>query len=122
MRWSGCSPAGRPVDDWKQETKMTDQTQGTGATQGAGSGVTPPSGSGATTPWYEGIDTEILGHAQNKGWKLDDPKAAFSEATKAARELQKHFGVPADQLLRLPATTADEAGWKAVHSRLGVPT
>ncbi len=29
--------------------------------------------------------------------------------------------MPADQLLRLPATTADEAGWKAVHSRLGVP-
>lgn len=74
------------------------------------------------TPWYEGkADAETIGHWDNKGWKKDDPVAVALEATKQARELQKHFGVPADQIIKLPAKPDDEAGWKAVHQRLGAP-
>src|SRR5262245_39394754 len=75
---------------------------------------------GAAPPWHAGVDQELVGHWQNKGYNLDDPKNIAIEATKQARELQKHFGVPADQILRLPNAT-DEAGWKTVHQRLGMP-
>jgi hypothetical protein len=83
----------------------------------------PPPPPPPQAPWYEGkADAETIGHWDNKGWKKDDPAAIAIEATKAARELQKHFGVPADQLLKLPKDSADDAGWKAVYSRLGVPS
>lgn len=77
----------------------------------------------ATTaaPWHQGIDSEIVGHWQNKGWKLDDPKTVAIEATKAARAAQQFVGLPESQLLKLPKDATDEAGWKAVYGRLGVP-
>lgn len=74
-------------------------------------------------PWYDGkLDAELVGHAQNKGWKIDDPVATAVEAIKGHRELQKHFGVPPEQLIKLPKDAADEAGWKGVYTRLGVPS
>lgn len=91
---------------------------GGGSDTGAGGGA----GGGAAKPWYEGkVDAEIIGHWDNKGWKKDDPAAVAVEASKQARELQKHFGVPAEQLMRLPKDANDEAGWKGVHERLGMP-
>lgn len=72
-------------------------------------------------PWYDGIDAETIGHWDNKGWKKDDPKALVSEVTKAWKGLEKHFGAPADQILRLPKDQTDEAGWAAVRQRLGAP-
>ncbi len=75
-----------------------------------------------TPPWYEGkLDAELLGHIEGKGWKKDDPIDVAINATKQARELAKHYGVPADQLLKLPSKADDEAGWKAVRERLGMP-
>jgi hypothetical protein len=85
--------------------------------------VTPPVVTPPAAPWYEGkADAETIGHWQNKGYDISKPDVIAIEVTKAARELQRHFGVPPDQLLKLPNSAADEAGWKAVHSRLGVPT
>jgi hypothetical protein len=107
------SPIARPK---KEKTKMTDTP-------------TPPAPpphlrrpAPPTTPWYEGkLDAELIGHIENKGWKKDDPGRVAIEATKQARELQKHFGVPPDQLIKLPKDTTDEAGWRAVRERLGAP-
>lgn len=84
---------------------------------------TPPPAPPPTPPtvWHEGIDAEIIGHAQNKGWKLDDPKEAFVGAVKQARELERHFGVPPDQLLKMPKANAPEAEIKAFWQRLGAP-
>lgn len=91
------------------------------ATTGAGDTTTTTTTT-TQTPWYDGkLDAELLGHIENKGWKKDDPIDVAINATKQARELQKHFGVPPDQLLKLPKDTADEAGWKAVRERLGMP-
>lgn len=73
------------------------------------------------TAWHTGIDGELLGVAQNKGWKLDDPKVAFSSAATAYREAQRLVGAPPELMLRLPKDQADEAGWKQVYTRLGVP-
>lgn len=73
------------------------------------------------TSWNAGIDAELLGHAQLKGWKLDDPKEAFTAATKQARDLEKHFGVPADRLLKIPAADAKPEDLRAYYERLGAP-
>lgn len=72
-------------------------------------------------PWHAGIDAEFIGHAQNKGWKMDDPKEAFGAAAKAARDLEKHFGVPADRLVKIPAPDAKPEDLRAYYERLGAP-
>ncbi len=76
----------------------------------------------ATAPWYQGVEPEILGHWQNKGWKVDEPKTVAIEATKAARAAQALVGAPPEQIIKLPKDPADEAGWKGVYQRLGVPS
>lgn len=75
-----------------------------------------------TTPWHQGkLDAELLGHVQNKGWKAEDPIEVAVAAVRAHREAERHIGVPADQILRLPKDKNDEAGWKSVWDRLGAP-
>lgn len=75
----------------------------------------------ATLPWHHGVDAEILGHWNNKGVKLDDPKFVAVEMSKQAREAEKYIGVPPAQLIKLPKDANDQAGWNTVYSRLGVP-
>lgn len=83
---------------------------------------TPSPSPPPTKPWYEGkADQETIGHWNNKGWKIGDPAEIAIEATRAARSLEKHMGVPLEQLLKLPKDTADDAGWNAVYNRLGRP-
>lgn len=93
---------------------------GAGADQGGGGQDTGGAGA-AAKPWYDGLDTETIGHWDNKGWKKDDPKALATELTKAWKGLEKHFGAPADQILRLPKDGTDETGIKAMRAKLGVP-
>jgi hypothetical protein len=81
----------------------------------------PPPGAPPPAAWHTGIDAEFIGHAQNKGWKLDDPKEAFVAATKQARELERHFGVPADRLVKLPAPDAKPEDIRAYYERIGAP-
>jgi hypothetical protein len=83
---------------------------------------TPAPAPAPTPAWHEGkLDADLIGHAQNAGWKIDDPAALAAEAVKAHREARKFIGVPENQLLRLPADAKDEAGWNSVWQRLGVP-
>lgn len=93
---------------------------GDGAAQGGGAAAGGPQGGGQQQqPWHAGIDAEILGHWQNKGWKVDDPKEIALNATRQAREAEKHFGVPADQLLKMPKADAKPEDLKAFWGRLG---
>ena len=75
----------------------------------------------AAAPWHDGIDAALLGHAQNKGWKYDNPKDAFAAAVNAHREAERFIGAPANELLRMPKANAAETDVKAFYSRLGVP-
>jgi len=85
--------------------------------QDAGQGGAP------TPPWYEGkAPTEIVGFWQNKNYDLKDPATVAIESAKAAFELQKHFGAPADRIVRLPKDATDEAGWREVYARIGAPS
>lgn len=75
----------------------------------------------ANKPWYDGADTTTVGHIQNRGWDKVDAKTAAMNAVKSHMEAEKHLGVPADQLLRMPKDAADAEGWTRVNERLGVP-
>ncbi len=82
-----------------------------------------PSPTPTPTPasWHEGVEAETIGFWQNKGLKLDDPKAFATDLTKLYRDAEKHFGVPADQLLKMPKADAKPEEWSAFHQRLGAP-
>lgn len=96
-------------------------TEGTTAT--TTTATTTATTAAAAKPWYDGkADAETIGYWQNKAWKADDPVTIALEATKAAREAQKFVGAPPELLIRLPKDAKDEAGWNAVHQRLGKPT
>jgi hypothetical protein len=75
----------------------------------------------AQKPWHDGVEPEILGHWQNKGWKVDDPKEIALAATRQAREAERHFGVPVDRLLKLPAADGKPEEWAPIYQRLGAP-
>lgn len=75
----------------------------------------------AAKPWHDGVEAEVVGHWQNKGWKVDDPKEIAMAATKQARELEKHFGVPADQIVKMPKADAKPEEFRSFYERLGAP-
>lgn len=75
----------------------------------------------AAPNWLEGADQALVGHAQNKGWDKLDAAAAARAAAMSQREAEGFIGVPADRIIKLPKDTADDAGWAAVHQRLGAP-
>lgn len=79
-----------------------------------------PEAPAAGAPWHAGLEGEILGHVQNKGWDKLDAPAAVAAMAQAHREAERRLGVPADQLVRLP-TKPDDEGWNAVWERLGAP-
>lgn len=93
--------------------------EGEGAGGGGGDAA---AAAAAAKPWHDGVDAETLGHWQNKGWKIDSPKDIAIAATKQAREAEKHFGVPAEQLLKMPKADAKPEEIKAFWNRLGAPT
>lgn len=74
----------------------------------------------ATANWFDSLDEGTKGYVQNNGYADKDPVAAFAGAAKAHQELFKHFGVPGERLLTLPADQNPEA-WKAIYQRLGAP-
>lgn len=99
---------------------MLEETVTTPAVVDTNVAATPPGGTGGK-PWYDGADTETIGYLTNRGLDKKDAKDVALETIKAHREAQKMLGVPSDQILRFPKDAADEAGWKAVYAKLGVP-
>ena len=81
----------------------------------------PPPPPPPPAAWYQGFEAEEVGYIQNRGWDKLDPAAAFREAAKAHRAAEKHIGVPADKLVRLPNGPADAEGLKTFYEKIGVP-
>lgn len=70
-------------------------------------------------PEYAALDAETKGYFDNRGLSAKTPlEVALTEA-KAHRELQRHIGAPADQIIKLPKDMSDEAAMRAVYQRLG---
>lgn len=78
---------------------------------------TPPS----PPPWHQGVEADILGTWQNKGYPLDDPKKIAIEATKAYREAQGKLGIPANEILRMIKPDSQPAEIKSFWNKLGAP-
>lgn len=83
--------------------------------------VVPPVVPPAVDAWTTGLDADLLGHAQNKGWHDKSPAEAAREVLKAHRAAEALIGLPADRVLKLPKDASDEAGWKEVWAKLGKP-
>jgi hypothetical protein len=83
---------------------------------GAGTGT----GTGAETPWTTGLDAEVVGVLQTKGWDKLTPAQAAAQAVSSYREAEKFLGAPKDQLLRRP-DPADPVAVKAFWQNLGKP-
>lgn len=102
-----------------RSTTAMDRWTGVMSADGEGDAGGGGGGQEQAVTWYQGADAETVGHIQNRGWDKLEPGKAAMEAIKAHREAEKHIGVPADQILRMPKDASDEAGWNAVHERLG---
>jgi len=91
-----------------------------------GEGGSPPAGTpegGAAPPaasWLTGLDAELTGVAQTKGWHDKPADVVARDVLKAYREAERFIGAPADKILRLP-TEGDAAATKAFWQRLGAP-
>lgn len=103
-------------------TFMTRGPQITRDVAGAEGGGTPPAPPAGDAAWHASItDAEVLGHIQLKGWDKLTPAEAAAQAAQAHRAAERHIGVPADQILRMPKDAADAEGWNALYGRLGRP-
>src|SRR6266446_3807939 len=83
----------------------------------------PPATPPAAPPpaWFAGLDPEIRGHLETKGWDKLPPDQAAAQAVQSYRELEKMRGVPGDLIARLPKDQNDKEAWDALNERLGVP-
>lgn len=87
-------------------------------------GASPPAAPGAapTPTWHDGVEADTLGFWQNKGWNTADPKVLATDITKGYREFEKHWGVPPDQIAKLPGPNSKPEDIKAFWGKLGVPS
>lgn len=83
--------------------------------------VTPPVVTPPPATWFAGLDAEIVGKAQAKGWDMSDPAKAFAAATSAYSGAEKLVGAPPDKVLRMPEASADAAALDAFWQKLGAP-
>lgn len=83
--------------------------------------VAPPVVVPPTAAWHAGLDAEVLGAAQRKGWDMSDPAKAFAAATTGYIGAEKLVGAPPDKILRMPEASADPAVIDAFWQRLGAP-
>lgn len=101
-----------------QGTATTPSAENVPITSSPAPGTVPT----ATTPsanmdWLTGAPDDISGYVQNKGWKTP------IDAVDGYRNLEKHMGVPADKLLRLPDwDKADKVELDQFFGKLGRPS
>lgn len=74
----------------------------------------PPAGGGGDAPWYSGLPDDLKGNASITRY------ASLEDAGRAIAHYAGHFGVPSDQLLRLPKPD-DAEGQGALWNKLGRP-
>jgi hypothetical protein len=83
---------------------------------GAGAGGTPPPPAAAAAPtdWTSGLNDDLKGYVQTKGFK--DPVSVLD----SYRNLEKLVGVPKERLLKLPEKD-DAPEWNEIYGKLGRP-
>jgi hypothetical protein len=84
------------------------------AASGAAGGTGGANGASGGAHWSTGLNDDLRGYAQNKGW------ADVGSVVESYRNFEKLKGVPQDRLLTLPEKL-DAPEMKAVWERLGKP-
>lgn len=95
---------------------------GTGAPAPApapASAPAPAPAPGGAAPWYGGFEPDLRGYIETKGFPSD--VKGLAALADGYRNLEKHFGVPAEQLLKLPKDENDKETWNKIYDRLGRP-
>ena len=82
----------------------------------AGAPVTPPPAAPAPQDWTSGLNDELKGYVQNKGFK--DPASALD----SYRNLEKLMGAPRERLVTLPESLDDMAALAPIFDKLGRPS
>lgn len=77
--------------------------------------VSAPAAPASQPDWTSGLNEDLRGYVQNKGFK-DVPMLADGY-----RSLEKFHGVPENRLVKVPEKADDAAGWEQVFSKLGRP-
>jgi hypothetical protein len=98
---------------------MTDTSASSTTPSPAPETTTTPAAAPASAPWYNGFAPDLKGYIETKGFPGDEKGVAA--LADSYRNLEKHFGVPAEQLLKLPKDETDKAAWDKIHERLGRP-
>lgn len=100
---------------------MSDPNAASGTSAAATtSGASPAaSASPSGSPWYGSFEPDLKGYIETKGFPADEK--GLSALASSYRNLEKHFGVPAEQLLKLPKDENDKDGWGKIYERLGRP-
>lgn len=76
------------------------------------------------TPWYtgvEGVDQEMVGHWQNKGWDTTNPANLAVAASKSQREAERLIGARVDHDLVAVPKDPTKGDWNGVWAKLGKP-
>ena len=82
---------------------------------------TTPAPAPTTPSWYEGkVSPEHVSLWQSKNWDASDPVKLADAVSKSYRELERHVGVPANEIVRLPKA-GDVAAEKQFWQRFGAP-
>ena len=108
---------------WRMPSALFEQA-GDGGGGGKGGDAGDKGGGQGTAPWFQGktdIPAEFVGTWRTMGLHMKTPEEGMREITKSYLEARKFIGVPENQILRMPKDAADEQGWQALRTRLGVP-
>jgi hypothetical protein len=95
-------------------TTSTPAAASSTSSQPSQSGTTPPAGA-ASTDWTTGLNDEMKGYVQNKGFK--DPSSVLD----SYKNLEKLMGTPKERLLRLPENMEDQQAMGEIYAKLGRP-
>lgn len=82
--------------------------------------ATPVTPAAPAAAWHDSFDAETKGWLANRGLDKLDVNEALAKAIEGHRQAERHLGVPADRILKLPEQlTGDDMG--PVYDRLGRP-
>lgn len=82
---------------------------------GGGGDTVAAGGSGDNPPWYAGLPDDL------KGQQIVLRHKDLPDAITSLVAAEKRLGVPANQLVRLPANAEDTAAVQAIYKALGAP-
>lgn len=111
---NSAAAVGVTTPDTTTATTTTGQVPAANASAQTATTTGTPATTGAQADWTSGLNDEMKGYLQNKGFK--DPQAVLE----SYRNYEKLQGVPQDRLLKMPENMDTPEG-RAIWEKLGRP-